>query len=95
MKAWRVALAGAGLAAIVFGAAELFLGVPPASLVRVAIWLAAALVIHDALWSPGLIGVGALLARVPARGRRYLQDDLRGVADRELEAGGYGTSHGR
>ena len=30
-----------------------------------------------------------------ARGRRDLQRDLGGIADRELEPGGYGTSHGR
>ena len=30
-----------------------------------------------------------------ARGRRDLEHDLRGIADRELEPGGYGTSHGR
>ena len=30
-----------------------------------------------------------------ARGDRDLQRDLGGIADRELEPGGYGTSHGR
>ena len=34
------------------------------------------MIIHDAIWSPGLIGIGALLSRAPARGRRYLQGGL-------------------
>ena len=42
-----------------------------------AIWLAAAIVIHDGLLSPAVIGLGWLLRqRVPDRGRRYLQVGL-------------------
>lgn len=76
MKAWRIALASLGGSAVVFGLVELISGVPVAGLLRLLVWLAAAVIIHDALWSPGLLGVGALLARVPARGRRYLQGGL-------------------
>jgi hypothetical protein len=42
----------------------------------VLVWLVAAVIIHDVLWSPALIGAGAALTRVPARGRRYLQAGL-------------------
>jgi hypothetical protein len=76
VKTWRIVLGVLGLGAGLFGAIELFTGVPLPSLLRVAVWLAAAVIIHDAIWSPGLIGVGALLSRVPARARRYLQSGL-------------------
>ena len=76
VKAWRIVLASLGVSAVVFGtgrADHRRSGRRPAALV---VWLAAAVIIHDALWSPGLLGVGALLSRVPARGRRYLQGGL-------------------
>ncbi|GAA3613061.1 hypothetical protein [Microlunatus ginsengisoli] len=76
MKAWRIGLSVLGLVALAFGLVELTTGVSPVSLLRVAVWLVAALIIHDALWSPALLGVGGLLTRVPARGRRYLQAGL-------------------
>ena len=76
MKAWRIGLAVLGVLGVCFGLVELLTGAPPASLLRVLVWLVAAVIIHDALWSPALIGVGAALTRVPARGRRYLQGGL-------------------
>jgi hypothetical protein len=76
VKTWRIVLGVLGLSAMAFGAIELLTGVPVPSLLRVAAWLAAAVIIHDAVWSPGLIGVSALLARVPPRARRYLQGGL-------------------
>jgi len=76
VKTWRIVLGVLGVSAAAFGTIELISGVPLPSLLRVAVWLAAAVIIHDAIWSPGLIGVGALLSRVPARGRRYLQGGL-------------------
>ena len=76
MKTWRIVLGVLGVSAAAFGTIELISGVPLPSLLRVAVWLVAAVIIHDAIWSPGLIGAGALLSRVPARGRRYLQGGL-------------------
>lgn len=76
MKAWRIGLAVLGVLGVSFGLVELVTGVPPASLLRLLVWLAAAVIIHDALWSPALIGVGAALTRAPVRGRRYLQAGL-------------------
>ncbi len=76
MKTWRIVLGVLGLGAVLFGAIELITGVPPQSLLRLAVWLAAAVIIHDAFWSPGLIGLGTVLSRLPARGRRYLQGGL-------------------
>lgn len=66
---------GGGLAGG-YGVLLLLTTVPPVSLLRVAVWLAAAVIIHDALWSPTLLGLGSLLRRVPARARRYLQGGL-------------------
>ena len=74
MKAWRIILAAAGMSLGLFGIYRLFTQIPPASLMALGVWLLAALVIHDGLLSPAVVGVGSLLRRfVPDRGRRYLQ----------------------
>jgi hypothetical protein len=71
VKAWRIILATAGL---LLGAFRLLTEIPTGSLIRVGIWLLAALIIHDAVISPGVVGVGWTLRRnVPDRGRQYLQ----------------------
>ena len=77
MKFWRIALAVAGLALLVFGASRLFTKVPLTNLVWLALWLVAAKIIHDGLLSPTIVAIGAMLRRaVPDRGRRYLQAGL-------------------
>jgi hypothetical protein len=74
VKAWRIVLAVAGLALGAFGIFRLVTQIPPANLLILAVWLAAALIIHDALLAPSVVGVGWLLRRfVPDRGRRFLQ----------------------
>jgi hypothetical protein len=74
MKAWRIVLAIAGIALGAFGVFRLVTEIPPHSLLILVVWLVAALIIHDALLAPSVVGVGWLLRRfVPDRGRRYLQ----------------------
>ena len=74
MKAWRIILAVAGIALLAFGVFRLLSEIPTHSLVILAVWLLAALIIHDALLEPSVVGVGWLLRRyVPDRGRRYVQ----------------------
>jgi len=74
MKAWRIILAAAGIALGAFGVFRLLTEIPTYSLVILAVWLVAALVIQDAILAPSVVGVGWLLRRyVPDRGRRYLQ----------------------
>ncbi|HJV14439.1 MAG TPA: hypothetical protein VJ625_11150 [Propionibacteriaceae bacterium] len=74
MKEWRIVLAVAGVALAAFGVLRLVTEVPPSRLLILGLWLIAALIIHDALLSPSVVGVGWLLRRyVPDRGRRYLQ----------------------
>jgi hypothetical protein len=74
MKAWRIILASAGIALGAFGAFRLVTEIPTYSLLILGVWLAAALVIQDAILAPSVVGVGWLLRRyVPDRGRRYLQ----------------------
>lgn len=74
MKAWRIILAVAGIALGAFGVFRLLSEIPTHSLLVLAVWLITALVIHDALLAPSVVGVGWLLRRyVPDRGRRYLQ----------------------
>jgi hypothetical protein len=74
VKAWRILLAVAGIALGAFGVFRLVTEIAPHSLLILAVWLVAALIIHDALLAPSVVGVGWLLRRfVPDRGRRYLQ----------------------
>ena len=74
MKAWRIILAAAGIALGAYGVFRLLTELPTYSLLILAVWLAAALVIQDAILAPSVVGVGWLLRRyVPDRGRRYVQ----------------------
>jgi hypothetical protein len=76
MQRWRIVLGVAGIALGLFGIGRLVTQIPMASLVGLGLWLIAALVIHDGILSPLVLAVGALVARVPPRGRRYLQAGL-------------------
>jgi hypothetical protein len=74
MKAWRIILAIGGIALGAFGIFRLATEIPLHNLLILAVWLVAALIIHDAVMEPSVIGVGWLLRRyVPDRGRRYVQ----------------------
>ena len=74
MKAWRIILAAAGIAVLLYGFFLLVTGVPVSTLIVLGMWLIGALVIHDGLLSPAVVSVGWLLRRyVPDRGRRFLQ----------------------
>jgi hypothetical protein len=77
VKAWRIIFALAGLLLGAFGIFRLLTEIPPGSLIKLAIWLLAALIIHDVVISPAVVGTGwTLRRRVPDRGRRYLQAAL-------------------
>jgi hypothetical protein len=76
MARWRIVLAAAGIALGLFGVGRLVTQIPVPGLVGLAVWLIAALVIHDGIASPLVVAAGALVARVPPRGRRYLQAGL-------------------
>ena len=77
MGRWRVILAVAGILLGLFGVGRLATEIPGYSLKWLAIWLIAALLIHDGILSPLIVAVGWYLREhVPARGRRYLQAGL-------------------
>lgn len=77
MKAWRIILAIAGILLGLFGAYRFFTEIPLPNLIALAVWMVAALLIHDGVLSPLVVGIGYLLRRfVPDRGRRYLQAAL-------------------
>jgi hypothetical protein len=77
MKVWRIILAVVGVGVGTYGLFQLFTQLPRQTLVLLALWLIAALIIHDGLLSPAVVAVGAALRRyVPDRGRRYLQFGL-------------------
>lgn len=74
MRTWRIVLAVAGIGLVLFGAFRLITEVPFRNLVFLALWLIAALIIHDGILSPLVVSVGWLLRRlVPDRARRFLQ----------------------
>jgi hypothetical protein len=74
MKAWRILLAVAGIGLVLFGSFRLITEVPFRNLVFLALWLVAALIIHDGILSPMVVSLGWLLRRlVPDRARRFLQ----------------------
>jgi hypothetical protein len=77
VKIWRIVLAALGIGIGAYGISQLLTQIPPQSLALLALWLIGALIIHDGLLSPAVVGVGAALRRyVPDRGRRYLQFGL-------------------
>jgi len=77
MKIWRIVLAIVGVGLGTYGISQLLTQIPRQTLVLLALWLIAALIIHDGLLSPAVVGVGSVLRRyVPDRGRRYLQFGL-------------------
>ena len=81
MKISRIVLAVVGVGVGTYGIFQLLTQLPWQTLVLLALWLIGALIIHDGLLSPAVIGVGAALRRyVPDRGRRYLQFGLIMVA---------------
>ena len=77
MKAWRIILAILGSLVLLYGIVNLFIHIPIQTLLMVAVWLVAALIIHDAVIAPSVVGVGWLLRRLlPDRARRYVQMGL-------------------
>ena len=77
MSRRRVVIGAAGLLLGLYGVFRLVTEIPTANLVVLALWLVAALVIHDGVLSPVVVAVGWAVARVvPARARRYLQAGL-------------------
>ena len=77
MKAWRIILAILGILVLLYGIVNLFIHIPIQTLLMVAVWLVAALIIHDAVIAPSVVGVGWLLRRfLPDRARRFVQTGL-------------------
>ncbi len=67
-------LAVTGIALGAYGVFRLVTEIPRHSLLILAVWLAAALIIHDAVLEPSVVGVGWLLRRhLSDRSRRYVQ----------------------
>ncbi len=74
MLVGRVVAIGSGVVLATYGAVRLLTDVPGASLLRLAVWLAGAVVLSDLVISPLVVAVGVALRRwLPDRGRRYLQ----------------------
>ena len=67
MRATRIVLVLLGVALIVTGAIVMQQTVRPVRIAGVVLWLALALVVHDGIIAPIVVGVGALLRRTGRR----------------------------
>jgi hypothetical protein len=77
MSRERIVIGAAGVALGLFGVFRLLTQISAYNLTVLFCWLIGALVIHDGLLSPLVIGIGAGLKRfVPDRARGYLQFGL-------------------
>ncbi len=76
MRRQRIALACSGIALGLFGVFRLLTEIPITSDLLLVGWMIAAVVIHDGVLSPLVLGLGVLLGRVSPRARRYLQSAL-------------------
>ncbi|MEO7981256.1 MAG: hypothetical protein ABI807_10240 [Sporichthyaceae bacterium] len=76
MRRWRRVLGGAGVLLLGYGGLQLVTGNSVADLLSLAVWLVAAVAIHDGLVSPTVLGAGALLHRLPPGPRRFAQAGL-------------------
>jgi hypothetical protein len=73
----RIAIGAAGILLGLFGVFRLLTEIPSADLFVLVVWLVGALVLHDGILSPLVVGVGyAISTVVPPRARRYLQTAL-------------------
>ena len=63
MKAARIVLVVIGVLVIAFGAYVLVTSVTPKRIGGLGVWLLAAVVLHDAILSPFVVGAGLLLRR--------------------------------
>jgi hypothetical protein len=69
----RITLGVVGVLIGAFGIARLLTEIPFVNLLELAGWLIGAVVIHDGVLSPLVVGVGVLVSRIPPRARRYVQ----------------------
>ena len=77
MGVWRLIFGLVGGLVLLYGIVNLVVHNPIQTVVWVAVWLIAAVLIHHGLISPVVVSVSSLLRRlVPDRGRRYLQAAL-------------------
>ncbi|MFB2584339.1 hypothetical protein [Herbiconiux liukaitaii] len=69
MKIARIVLLAIGLLGLAVGAVVMVTEVRPAQIVGVGIWIVGAIVLHDAVLSPALLGVDVLMRRTGRRVR--------------------------
>lgn len=76
MKLVRILLGVVGGLLLAYGGARLLHGLPLPTLLVLAGWLLAALVIHQGVLSPAVLAVGAALRSLPDRARGFVQAAL-------------------
>lgn len=76
MSLSRLVIAALGLALGLYGVYRLLTETANQDLIWLGEWLIAAIILHDFILSPIIVGVGVALRRVPPRGRRFVQGGL-------------------
>lgn len=76
MRRWRYGLGLVGVLLVAYGGLRLLTRTPGEDLRPLALWLLAAVLIHDGLVAPAELGVGWALGRLPPRARRFAQATL-------------------
>ena len=76
MTRTRIAIAVPGILLGLFGIFRLLTQIDVYNLFVLLLWLVGALVIHDGILSPLLVGVGVGIARIPPHARRFVQGGL-------------------
>ncbi len=76
MRKYRIALSLGGVLLLTFGAFRLVTQLDASDLAALALWLVAAVLLHDLVIAPITVGTGVVLTSVPPRARRYLQGAL-------------------
>src|SRR3954452_17654958 len=76
MRPYRITLAVAGGLLLALRSFRLMTSLASGDLIALALWLVAAVALHDVVVAPLTVGVGFTLTHVPARARRYVQGAL-------------------
>ena len=72
----RVVIGATGGLVALFGVTRLVSEIPGRHLLALGLWLVGALILHDAVLSPLIVGIGTVLRRLPVRARSYVQGAL-------------------
>ncbi len=78
MSRTRIAIAAPGILLGLYGIFRLLTQIDVYNLFVLLLWLVGALIIHDGILAPLLVGVGVGIARIPPRRRHHIASAMQG-----------------